>query len=109
MLVKVNSTLEIREREFSNEKYVTYVFRFGLPPLYPNGPERGRLRLPLPENKVIDNCTLYFGRMPLLYPRRIKIVNRSDVYVERGASFPASINEVWKVFIEISPYSNFAS
>ena len=96
MLVKVSSTLEERELE--------YVFRFGLPPLYPGGKERGRLRLPLPKKIMTNDCTFFFSRLPLLYPRRIRIVNKTDVYVEKGIAFSAPASGVWKIFIEMSPF-----
>lgn len=96
MLIKVSSSIE--------ETELNYIIRFSLPPLYPGGKELGRLRLPLPKKVVSRDCTLFFGRMPLLYPRRIKIVNNVDVYVENTTAFPAPRSGVWKVFIEDSPH-----
>jgi len=95
MLVKVSATRQDRKLE--------YVFRFGLPPSRPGGEERGVLRLPLPKNVVSDDCTFLFGRLPLLYPRYIRIVNKTDVYVDATEAVNAPINGVWKVFVEVAP------
>lgn len=96
MLVKVSATFEEREREL--------VVRFGLPPLCSHSKERGRLRLPLPKKIVTDDCTFFFGRMPSLFPRRIRIVNKTEVYVETLVNKPPPEESVWKVFIEMSPF-----
>ncbi len=95
MLVKVTSTI--------TENELNYVIRFSLPPLYKGGRERGRLRLPIPKKVVTEDCTLYFGRLPTLYPRRIRIVSKKDVFVEKGVAYPAPTSSIWKVFIEVSP------
>jgi len=95
MLLKVSATFEERRKEL--------VIRFGLPPLCPKNKERGRLRLPLPKEIVTDDCTFFFGRSPSLYPRRIRIVNKTEVFVERGPAIPAPKTGIWKVFIEMSP------
>ncbi len=96
MLVKVSATFEERKREL--------VIRFGLPPLYPRGKEKGRLRLPLTKEIMTDDCTFYFGRLPSLYPRRIRIINKTDVEVDNVVTIPSQNTSVWKVFIEMSPF-----
>ena len=95
MLVKVSSTRQERKSE--------YVFRFGLPPTKPRGKERGLIRLPLPKILVTDDFVGYFWRMPLLYPRLIRIVNKTDVYVDTLEAYKVPINGVWKAFIEVAP------
>jgi hypothetical protein len=80
-----------------------YVFRFGLPPLFSAGNERGRIRLDLPEWILTNYCVFYFGREPALEPRRILIVNKSEVYVEKMPAYPAPVNGVWIARIEVSP------
>ncbi len=96
MLKKVSSTVE--------ETNLNYVFRFSLPPLYPGGPERGRLRLSLPKDMVTDDCLFYFGKMPLIYPMRIWISGKRDVYVSSTEVGSCPKNSVWQVSVEISPF-----
>ena len=72
------------------EKDLELEFCFGLPPFYKGGPETGRVWLPIPK-KYFTNYFQKFVvcRMPLLYPRRILIIDKKDVYVEVGAGKPA--------------------
>jgi hypothetical protein len=93
--IKVSSRIAKNERN--------YVIFFCLPPLYPGGEERGRLRLSLPKKVMTNDCVFFIERMPILYATRIRIINRKDVYVETGLVLPTQKCEKWKVFIDLTP------